>query len=53
MAWAIIHMVVYYVFAIAEQIVVFPWHGISAIALTAVSFPITLALAVLSWHFVE
>jgi peptidoglycan/LPS O-acetylase OafA/YrhL len=43
-----------YIYAFpCEQIIVFLWHGVSTMALTAVSFPITLALAVLSWHFVE
>jgi peptidoglycan/LPS O-acetylase OafA/YrhL len=43
-----------YIYAFpCEQVIVYLWNGVSAIALTAVSFPITLALAVLSWHFVE
>lgn len=43
-----------YIYAFpCEQVVVFLWHGVSTIALTAISFPITVALAVLSWHFVE
>ena len=43
-----------YIYAFpCEQIVVFLWHGVSTIVLTAISFPITVALAVLSWHFVE
>jgi peptidoglycan/LPS O-acetylase OafA/YrhL len=43
-----------YIYAFpCEQMVVSLWHGVSAITLTAVSFPITLALAILSWHFVE
>lgn len=43
-----------YIYAFpCEQVVVSLFHGISAVALTAVSFPITLGLAVFSWHFVE
>jgi peptidoglycan/LPS O-acetylase OafA/YrhL len=36
-----------------EQTVVAVWPGISALHLMAVSFPITLSFAVLSWHMLE
>jgi peptidoglycan/LPS O-acetylase OafA/YrhL len=43
-----------YIYAFpCEQVVVYLWNGVSAVTLTAVSLPMTLALAVLSWHFVE
>jgi peptidoglycan/LPS O-acetylase OafA/YrhL len=43
-----------YIYAFpCEQVIVYLWNGISAVTLTAVSLPITLALAVLSWHLVE
>lgn len=43
-----------YIYAFpCEQVIVFLWHGVTTSALTVVSFPITLALAVLSWHFIE
>ena len=43
-----------YIYAFpCEQIGSALWNEISPVALIAISFPVTLALAVLSWHFVE
>jgi peptidoglycan/LPS O-acetylase OafA/YrhL len=43
-----------YIYAFpCEQIVVALWKGISPLGLMIMSFPATLALAVLSWHLVE
>ena len=43
-----------YIYAFpCEQISVALWKGMSPITLIAISFPLTLAFAMLSWHFLE
>lgn len=43
-----------YIYAFpCEQIIVYLWDGISPLALIWISFPVTLAAAILSWHLIE